>query len=52
MDNIDMKGRKFGLSGGHGVHAHLRQVEYFKDLYTRSGDTIVIDKKLEEILSL
>ena len=52
MDNIDIKGRKFGLSGGHGLQSHLRQIEYFKTLFRRSGDTIIIDNKLKEILSL
>lgn len=52
MDSIDIKGRKFGFSGGHGSYAHMKQIEYFKNLYKNSGDTILIDNKLKEILSL
>ena len=52
MDSIDIKGRKFGLSGGHGYQAHMIQVEYFRNLYKKNRDKIIIDNKLKRILSL
>jgi hypothetical protein len=52
MDELDIKGSTFGLSGGHGREAHLRQVDYFKTLYSNSNGLITIDQKMKEVLSL
>ena len=52
MDEIDKKGRKFGFSGGHGDCAHIKQIQYFIDLFKKSGSTIKIDNELRHLLSL
>ena len=50
MDFQDTDGRSFGISAGHGMTAHVRQVSFFKALYENYSDIITIDEELHEIL--
>ena len=50
MDSQDTDGRNFGISGGHGAVAHMRQLSFFKALYENYKDIITIDQELHEVL--
>ena len=52
MDSQDTDGRNFGISGGHGVIAHMKQLNFFKVLYHNYKDIITVDKETKRILSL
>jgi len=49
MDEGDIKGRKFGFAGGHGAHANMRQIDYFKSM-CQNDSRIVIDETMKETL--
>ena len=51
MDEIDIKGRKFGFSGGHGMHANMHQMQCFKIMY-KSDNRVVVDDMLMSALGL
>ena len=48
MDEKDTAGRSFGFNAGHGRHANLKQLEYFKNLLKLYPNTLKIDEKMKE----
>lgn len=52
MDEKDKEGRSFGFHSGHGAHAHMRQIEYFKNLYQENKEVLNVDSEIKQILSI
>ncbi len=50
MDSQDTDGRSFGISAGHGQIAHMRQLHFFKILYEKFKDKIIIDDTMRQII--
>tara|TARA_R100001594_G_scaffold136016_1_gene178120 strand:- start:263 stop:1030 length:768 start_codon:yes stop_codon:yes gene_type:complete len=52
MDEIDTKGKAFGFNAGHGAHANIKQIEYFKQLYNMKKGLLKTDDEMKNMLSL
>lgn len=52
MDEIDYGGRNFGIHGGHGRYAALKQIKFIRDLFISNQDTIILDDEIIKLLGI
>ena len=52
MDKLDYSGRKFGIDGGHGRHATLKQIDFVRNLFASNQDTIILDEEIIKLLGI
>ena len=50
MDEIDISGRSFGFSSGHGYHANTKQIAFVNKLIQQHKEKVIIDTELEQVL--
>ena len=42
----------FGINSGHGLHANMHQIRYFKEMAKNEGDVLAVDSHINQLLQL